>query len=65
MKKFTVILTATLFVVTKAFALNIFSCEPEWESLVKEITQDKADVYSATNATQDVHYIQAKPSLIS
>lgn len=65
MKKFTFILATTMFVATKAFALNVFTCEPEWQSLVNEITQDKADVYSATNAKQDVHYIQAKPSLIA
>ena len=65
MKKFILILIATLLVAGKAVALNIFTCEPEWKSLVEEITQDKADVYSATNAKQDVHYIQAKPSLIA
>lgn len=65
MKKFTFILTAAMLVATKAFALNVFTCEPEWKSLTEEITKDKADVYSATNATQDVHYIQAKPSLIA
>ena len=65
MRKFILILIATILVAGKAVALNIFTCEPEWKSLVEEITQDKADVYSATNAKQDVHYIQAKPSLIA
>ncbi len=65
MKKFIFILTAAMLVASKAFALNVFTCEPEWKSLTEEITKDKADVYSATNATQDVHYIQAKPSLIA
>jgi len=65
MRKFILILVATIFVANNAFALNIFTCEPEWQSLVKEIAQDKADIYSATNAKQDVHYIQAKPSLIA
>jgi zinc/manganese transport system substrate-binding protein len=46
-------------------ALRIFSCEPEWAALAKEIGSDKVDVSSATTPDQDVHYIQARPSLIS
>ncbi len=65
MKKFILFLMMATLVASKAFALNVFTCEPEWKSLTEEITKDKADVYSATNATQDVHYIQAKPSLIA
>lgn len=65
MKKFILTFTVAMLIATETYALNIFTCEPEWASLVKEITQDKADVYSATNAKQDVHYIQAKPSLIA
>lgn len=65
MKKFILFLMMATLVAPKAFALNVFTCEPEWKSLTEEITKDKADVYSATNATQDVHYIQAKPSLIA
>ncbi len=65
MKKFILFLMVATLSATKAFALNVFTCEPEWKSLTEEITKDKADVYSATNASQDVHYIQAKPSLIA
>ncbi len=46
-------------------ALNIFACEPEWASLSEEIGGDKVKVYSATTAKQDVHRIQARPSLIA
>jgi zinc/manganese transport system substrate-binding protein len=46
-------------------SLRIFSCEPEWEAVAKEIGADKVDVTSATTPDQDVHYIQARPSLIS
>jgi zinc/manganese transport system substrate-binding protein len=46
-------------------ALNVFSCEPEWAALVKELAGDRAEVYSATVATQDPHRIQARPSLIA
>jgi zinc/manganese transport system substrate-binding protein len=46
-------------------ALRIFSCEPEWTSLVTELAGDHADVFTATTAQQDPHYIQARPSLIA
>lgn len=45
--------------------LKIFACEPEWGSLVQELAGDKADVAVATTALQDVHQIDAKPSLIA
>jgi zinc/manganese transport system substrate-binding protein len=45
--------------------LKIFVCEPEWEALAKELGGDRIEVSSATNALQDPHYIQARPSLIA
>lgn len=45
--------------------LSIFACEPEWQALTQEIGGDKVDSWSATNAAQDPHHIQARPSLIS
>ena len=45
--------------------LDIFACEPEWAALATELGEDKIKVSSATNALQDPHYIQARPSLIS
>jgi zinc/manganese transport system substrate-binding protein len=45
--------------------LRIFACEPEWSALAAEIGQDKVEVYSATSAMQDPHFIQARPSLIA
>ncbi|MBL6784748.1 MAG: zinc ABC transporter substrate-binding protein [Rickettsiales bacterium] len=45
--------------------VNIFACEPEWAALTKEIGKSKVKVFSATNAFQDPHYIQARPSLIA
>ncbi len=65
MKKYFLSLICFLFCTTSSFALDIFTCEPEWESLAKEITKDKAETYSATTSLQDAHYIQAKPSLIA
>ncbi|MGD8380266.1 MAG: zinc ABC transporter substrate-binding protein, partial [Gammaproteobacteria bacterium] len=43
----------------------VMTGEPVWASLVKEIGGDKVDVTSATSPFQDVHYIQARPSLIA
>jgi zinc/manganese transport system substrate-binding protein len=45
--------------------LHVFACEPEWASLVGELAGDRASVFSATTAFQDVHHIQARPSLIA
>ena len=49
-----------------AFAvLNILACEPEWGALAQELGGDKVSIYSATNAFQDPHHVQAKPSLLA
>ncbi|MGB5346597.1 MAG: zinc ABC transporter substrate-binding protein [Woeseia sp.] len=45
--------------------ISIFACEPEWAALAVEIGAQHVDVYSATTALQDPHYIQARPSLIA
>ncbi|MDP2804344.1 MAG: zinc ABC transporter substrate-binding protein [Gallionellaceae bacterium] len=55
-----------LLVVPSAHAtLNVFACEPEWAALTQELAGDKAKIYTATNALQDPHRIEARPSLIS
>jgi zinc/manganese transport system substrate-binding protein len=46
-------------------ALNIFACEPEWGALARELGGERASVYTATTALQDVHHIEARPSLIA
>jgi len=48
-----------------AAALNIFACEPEGAALAQELGGDKVKVTSATTALQDVHHIEARPSLIA
>ena len=45
--------------------LKVFACEPEWASLAHEIGGDEVDTDSATQAMQDPHYIEARPSLIA
>lgn len=46
-------------------ALNIFACEPEWAALAQELGGEQVRVYSATTGMQDVHHIEARPSLIA
>ena len=59
-------LLASGLIATPAQAkLRVFACEPEWGSLVHELAGDKVDVDVATSAMQDVHQIEAKPSLIA
>ncbi len=48
-----------------AQALKVFACEPEWAALARELAGDQATIYTATNALQDPHQVQAKPSLIA
>jgi zinc/manganese transport system substrate-binding protein len=45
--------------------LGIFATVPEWAALAQEIGGDKVKVYSATNALQDPHHVEARPSLIA
>jgi len=58
------ILLLLLPAVTEA-ALNVFTCEPEWAALAKELGGDQLKIYSATTSQQDPHHIQARPSLIA
>ncbi|MGO4550704.1 metal ABC transporter substrate-binding protein [Lysobacter sp. 2RAF19] len=53
-------------VATPVFAKpKIFACEPEWGALVTELAGDKVELSVGTTALQDVHQIEAKPSLIA
>jgi zinc/manganese transport system substrate-binding protein len=45
--------------------LRVFACEPEWGALTHELAGDAADIDVGTSALQDVHQIEAKPSLIA
>lgn len=59
-------LSAALFLSLPATAaMRVFACEPEWAALVKELAGDDVKVDSATRPSQDPHYVQARPSLIS
>ncbi len=43
---------------------RVFACEPEWADLVRALVPE-ANITVATNAWQDPHYIEARPSLIA
>ena len=59
------LLVSALVAMPAQAKLKVFACEPEWGSLVRELAGDKVDVDVATSALQDVHQIEAKPSLIA
>ncbi len=46
-------------------ALKVLATTADWASLTSELGGDKVDVYRATTALQDVHSIEAKPSLVA
>ena len=46
-------------------ALKVLATTPEWAALTQELGGDKVDVYAATSAFQDVHRVDAKPSLVA
>src|SRR5216684_14103 len=63
--RFVVALSSVVFALPATAALNVFACEQEWAALAQELAGDKTSVYSATNALQDVHKVEARPSLIA
>lgn len=46
-------------------ALKVLATTADWGALTREIGGDKVDVYVATTALQDVHRVEAKPSLVA
>ncbi len=59
-------LAAALFIAAPAqAALRVLATTADWGSLTTELGGDKVDVYTATSALQDVHQVNAKPSLVA
>jgi len=46
-------------------ALKVLATTADWGALVAELGGDRVDVYTATGALQDVHRVEAKPSLVA
>lgn len=59
------VMALSLLAGTAQARVDVFACESEWAALAEEIAGDLAGVTSATTGMQDVHHIQARPSLIA
>jgi zinc/manganese transport system substrate-binding protein len=46
-------------------ALKVLATTPDWGALTQELGGDQVNVYVATTAMQDVHRVEAKPSLVA
>ena len=46
-------------------ALKVLATTPDWAALATALGGDKVNVYTATSAFQDVHRVDAKPSLVA
>jgi zinc/manganese transport system substrate-binding protein len=59
-------LAATLLLALPAqAAIKVLATTADWGSLTTELGGDKVNVYAATSALQDVHQVDAKPSLVA
>jgi zinc/manganese transport system substrate-binding protein len=45
--------------------IRVLATTADWGALTKELGGDRVDVYTATTAMQDVHRVEAKPSLVA
>lgn len=59
------ILLAAGFGATARAAVKVLATTSDWGALSTEIGGDKVNVYVATTAMQDVHRVDAKPSLVA
>ena len=46
-------------------AIKVLATTADWAALTVELGGDKVNVYTATSALQDVHQVDAKPSLVA
>src|SRR6185295_8744349 len=46
-------------------AMKVLATTSDWGALTKELGGERVDVYVATTALQDVHRVEAKPSLVA
>jgi zinc/manganese transport system substrate-binding protein len=62
------LIALTLFLILPRLALadlTIFTCEAEWTALAQELGGEHIKAEAAVAGTQDMHYLQARPSLIA
>ena len=46
-------------------AIRVLATTADWGALTRELGGERVDVYTATTAMQDVHRVEAKPSLVA
>ena len=63
--KFAFAALAVAFIDPAHADLNVFATVPEWGALAQELGGEKLKIYTATNALQDPHHVEARPSLIA
>jgi len=56
---------ALVFALPAQAAIKVLATTADWGALAAELGGDKVNVYTATNALQDVHQVDAKPSLVA
>lgn len=56
---------ALAFALPAHAAIKVLATTADWGALATELGGDKVNVYTATNALQDVHQVDAKPSLVA
>lgn len=54
-----------VFALPSQAAVRVLATTADWAALAKELGGDRVDVYTATSALQDVHRVEAKPSLVA
>jgi len=65
LSSFAVALACAAAAIPAHASLAIFATVPEWAALAHELGGDKVKIYTATNALQDPHHVEARPSLIA
>src|SRR6476619_6679372 len=68
MKKFISLLVATLALgaaLPANAAIKVLATTADWGALTQELGGERVDVYVATTALQDVHRVEARPSLVA
>ena len=58
-------LTVALLSLPASAALKVLATTPDWGALTQELGGERVDVYVATTALQDVHRVEARPSLVA
>ena len=65
MRLFLALALLSLCALPASAAIKVLATTPDWAALTTELGGDKVNVYTATSAFQDVHRVDAKPSLVA